>query len=439
MGMTGAASRMWVSAIAVTVLLLAGCSQTGGLAEVDQNVVRVLSEDASGSGFVVAPGYVVTNQHVIADAEDLIVVAGGEPGIEARPARVVWASVDHDLAILDAPGLSRRGLRLGLDDLSRAKGDRVLAIGFPGIADDILFLLLGEADALDERSARLLSESTVSSGVVGRVIDRPWLGGSIDIRIIQHDASLHAGNSGGPLLNVCGQVIGVNTERAVPVLDEEQGLIRTAEGMAFAAHASEVASVLQALNVPHRATGRACRSPHEDWMRLFAVVAVLLVGLAMFLLIRNRSGADARMAVAVPGQRSGVEPPRFLTGEPYADGRGAPARIEPSGWVVFWQARDAEGSLELDPVRLTSTEGCVIGRSGSVCDLAVEQGTVSRRHCVLRQSGEHLEVMDLNSSNGTTVARVRLKPFTWYPVEVQKPWYMGEVAVIIRERPPRSG
>ncbi len=431
--MTAASWRaVLVPAIAAAAISVTSCIGTGDLSEVDRNVVRVLAEDGGGSGFVVSPGYVVTNDHVIADRDRVIVVASGPLGIEVKPVRVLWASADHDLAVLEVPGLSRRGLRLGLDDLTRAKGDPVLAMGFPGIADDIVVMLMGDPDIDDERWARALGESTVSSGVVGRVIDRPWLGGSMDVRMIQHDASLHDGNSGGPLLNACGRVIGVNTERAVPVMDAERGVIRPGEGLAFAAHASELASVLRALNVPHRTTRRACRSQEGPLTALLALLAILLAGAAAFVVVRNRSAERLKVDAAVPSQSPSAGEAHFLDGEPYAKAPVSPARTAESDWVVVWHGREAEGHLWPDATRLASTEGCVIGRSDAVSDLVVEQGTISRRHCVLRRSGEQLEVMDLNSSNGTMISGVRLKPFSWHAVEENQPWQMGEVTLIVR-------
>ena len=430
-----------VSFIAVAVTSLTSCFGTSGLSEVDRNVVRVLAENAggedgyyAGSGFVVSPGYVVTNHHVIADGDRVLVVASGSSGIGVEPARLLWASADQDLAVLEVSGLSRRGLRLGLDDLSRAKGERVLAVGFPGIADDIVVMLLGNPDVYDERWARALGESTVSSGVVGRVIDRPWLGGSIDVRMIQHDASLHEGNSGGPLLNTCGQVIGVNTERAVPVMDEERGVIRPGEGMAFAAHASELASVLQILNVPHRTTQRACSSQEGLFTVLLGFLAILLAGLAGLVVVRSRSAERLKASAVMPSQNPRAHESGFLDGQPYAKAPVSSARPAESGWVVVWRGREAEGQVATDPARLASAEGCVLGRSDAVSDLVVEQGTVSRRHCVLRRFGEQLEVMDLNSSNGTMISDVRLTPFTWHPVAENQPWQIGELTLLVCRR-----
>lgn len=433
-------ASVWL--LATSVIFLGACLGPRGLSEVDHNVVRVLASDANdadqffaGSGFVIAPGFVVTNHHVIAEGDRVFVVAGGPTGNKVQRGRVFWSSADHDLAILEVPELSRRGLRLNLADLSRAKGEQVLAIGFPGIADEIVVMLFGDSGFNDERLARALGESTVSSGVVGRVIHRPWLGGTIDLKMIQHDASLHQGNSGGPLLNACGQVIGVNTERAVPLIDEESGVIRPGEGVSFAAHASELASVLAMLDLPHRTTSRTCRSLEGALAALgLLLLVMLLLGLWFRAFMRGRAAASVRDGVPARPYAATDRMGKFLKGQDYTQSPEAPDPASLSEWMAEWHSGGGQGTVRPDRARLESSEGCVLGRSDAVSDLVVEQGTVSRRHCVLRRVGEQLEVMDLNSSNGTVVSGVRLKPFTWYPVTENQPWQMGDVTLTVHRR-----
>jgi len=145
---------------------------------------------ATGSGFVVDDGgLIVTNEHVIDGAQQVTVKIGTD-GKEI-PAEIVGADASHDLALLkvDADGLKA----LPLGDSSKVEvGDNTYAIGNPYGLDH-----------------------TLTTGVVSalnRTLQAPdgsELGGAI-----QTDAALNPGNSGGPLLDEDGQVIGVNAQIA---------------------------------------------------------------------------------------------------------------------------------------------------------------------------------------------------------------------------------
>ncbi len=146
------------------------------------------SQRGLGSGFVIdKAGHIVTNFHVIDGADEVAVNFSGDDDVRAR---VVGSDPSTDIAVLriDTPARALTALPLGNSDGVRV-GDPVVAIGNP-------FGL--------ERSA--------SSGIVSalqRELQSP-AGFTID-RVIQTDAAINQGNSGGPLLNGRGHVIGVNT------------------------------------------------------------------------------------------------------------------------------------------------------------------------------------------------------------------------------------
>ena len=142
-----------------------------------------------GSGFVIdKSGRIVTNYHVIDGAQEVEVNFSGDDRV---PARVVGSDPSTDLAVLeiDAQARALTPLPLGNSDAVRV-GDSVVAIGNP-------FGL----------------ERTVTGGIVSalqREITAPN-GYTID-KVIQTDAPINRGNSGGPLLNAEGAVIGVNSQ-----------------------------------------------------------------------------------------------------------------------------------------------------------------------------------------------------------------------------------
>ncbi|MDR0292953.1 MAG: trypsin-like peptidase domain-containing protein [Oscillospiraceae bacterium] len=148
-----------------------------------------VSQAAAGSGFILtADGYILTNHHVVEDASDVTVML--YDGAE-YPAEIVGSDPITDIAVLkiDAAGLSP--VRLGDSD-RMVVGDMVVAIGNP----------LGEL-------ANSLTAGYISAKKRIVSID------NIPRVMLQTDASVSPGNSGGPLFNVFGEVIGVVSAKTV--------------------------------------------------------------------------------------------------------------------------------------------------------------------------------------------------------------------------------
>ena len=139
---------------------------------------------ALGSGFIIdSKGIVVTNNHVIADAEDIIVRVNGDKEFKAK---VIGADPLSDIAVLQLDTKEKfTPVKFGDSDKARI-GDWVIAIGNP-------FGLGG----------------TVTSGIISA--RNRSIGLSRYEDYIQTDASINSGNSGGPLFDMNGDVIGINT------------------------------------------------------------------------------------------------------------------------------------------------------------------------------------------------------------------------------------
>ncbi|MFW5981766.1 MAG: S1C family serine protease [Halanaerobiaceae bacterium] len=179
------------------------------------------TREGFGSGFIVSEdGYIVTNEHVVHNADRVkVTVNDFEDSIDAE---VIFSDFDTDLAILklDEEALNGTNLEvLEMGDSSKIHpGDWAIAIGNP-----------------------FGFEHTVTTGVIsalGRPIDIPTQdsGTRTYSNLIQTDAAINPGNSGGPLLNIHGQVIGINTAVSA------QG-----QGIGFAIPINEVKNIVNDL------------------------------------------------------------------------------------------------------------------------------------------------------------------------------------------------
>ena len=178
-----------------------------------------------GSGFVIsADGYVVTNYHVIEKATKIEVIPHGS---EAMEATVVGADSSNDIALLKVEGTDMPFVTLGSSD-KMSVGDQVAAIGNP----------LGELTA------------TLTVGYISakdRIVDTD---GTV-INMLQTDAAINAGNSGGPLFNMNGEVIGITTAKYSGNTDSGA----TIEGLGFAIPMDDVVDILTDLKTYGYVTG----------------------------------------------------------------------------------------------------------------------------------------------------------------------------------------
>ncbi len=176
---------------------------------------RTANQPVSGSGVIISEqGYILTNHHVIENTQDVSVIFAD--GWE-ESAQIIGSDVFSDIAVLKVSGQVPAVATIGNSDALKP-GETAIAIGSP----------LGDF------------KNTVTVGVISAI------GRSIDINqnyqmegLIQTDAAINQGNSGGPLVNLAGEVIGINT---LIVRGSGYGSA-VAEGLGFAIPANTVQAI----------------------------------------------------------------------------------------------------------------------------------------------------------------------------------------------------
>jgi putative serine protease PepD len=225
---------------------------------------RIPPSSALGSGFVIdKAGHIVTNYHVVEGADEVTVSFSNRDAVNAE---IVGTDPSTDIAVLrvDASASALTPLPLGNSD-NVAVGDPVVAIGNPFGLD-----------------------RTVTSGIVSavqRLITAPNRF-TID-HVIQTDAAINHGNSGGPLLNSRGQVIGVNSK--IETGDTSTGNVGVGFSVPSNTVKDVVAQILRTGRVDHAylgISGQAVTADVADKYNLAAKQGVLVES------VTSDSGAD---------------------------------------------------------------------------------------------------------------------------------------------------
>jgi trypsin-like peptidase/FHA domain-containing protein len=395
-----------------------------------------------GTGFVVANEYVVTNNHVTDDSDftkdggssERVVVDGSTKNL--RPAQLIWNSTELDLAVVRVPGLTRPSLTLSSAPPMEypEKAAAVWAIGFPGLADRSI------------TSETAFSMSTITQGVVGKVVMGRASQRDKVRPVIQHNASINKGNSGGPLFDNCGLVVGVNTFGAVSTMEVSRdqkgrdiaaGMPNT--GIFYSPHignfieAQKTVAALAPIKLTLSAapcTAAVAEPPGLPvWVYGIIGVVALLALTSTFVAFRKGTTREiVRVVESYSGyiRRKG-EPPSVRAHKaersrtaPRGAPSSAPSRTAPphvaeaaapagaSKLVLTGRSKEQSfrveiGADELEAAAAKSDRGIVLGRSRSLSDKVVDDPSISRRHAKFFLADGMLMVEDMGSAYGTKI------------------------------------
>jgi serine protease Do len=244
----------------------------------------------SGSGFVVdSNGVILTNYHVIQNAERIVVKFSNGRSL---PAHVLGIDPDTDIALVKVDATNLPVAPLGDSDSLRV-GEWVCAIGNP-----------------------LAYEHTVTVGVVS-YLGRKLFDSSLD-NYIQTDAAINFGNSGGPLINGRGEVVGINS-----------AISQRASNIGFAVPINEATAILPQL----KTQGRVSRG------YMGVGLTDIDADLQRSLKLGSQRGAIVQdVTVGSPGERAGLRPYDLITG---IDGK----RVANNNEIIREVARRGPGTI----------------------------------------------------------------------------------------------
>lgn len=431
---------------------------------------RVVEGFGSGTGFLVGDGrHVVTNFHVCCQKETEIPANGRSIQVEELErmvgvligphdlvrARVIWNSAEKDLAVLELEkDIGRPPVTLSPRSLV-TDGQKVFAVGYPGSATQVR-----------DEATRL--QPTITNGIISAVMkpNADW-GVGRSSQMYQTDTPINHGNSGGPLYDACGRVVGVNDATAT-----------NSQGIHFSIVADEVTSKLSELGIKPDIAASGCRTDTGGGQSGFSLAlqigtaAMAMIAMVLAFTKRGREivkNTTQRHRIPAQFRQQPPPPQNYQQGYPMAPPppphygapapppyNQAPAYDQPPAYDPAQQAYGqppspygappppAYGSAPAQPgyepaatapyaippqmrpnagpgpvlrglsghfssQRLTMDQGqFIMGRDARVCNLVFPVNTekVSKRHCVLRfdaMQGRFV-LEDCFSTNGTYLA-----------------------------------
>ena len=335
-----------------------------------------------GTGFFIGaegenPQYIVTNCHVV---EEFILagkaLGGGELHVlfdkdDEAEAYLVDYDAEKDVAILRLAEATDKRIPLQMRVPQESSlGSEAYAVGYPAAAD----LTVAAVNSFSQKDA------TVTTGSISRFLTESGTGR----KLIQTDASLGGGNSGGPLIDSSGAVIGINT--AGSKLDSN---------LFYAVSVSEVLPLLDKNSIPYTLAPET--KSGGSTMLYVGIGAAVVAAIAILVVVLSKK----KKAPAAPKGQKAEGTPVLRSMAP-----------QHGGMVV---------QLHGQPVQ--------IGRDGAVCRLVYQDGTpgVSGRHCQVSFEQGQFVLTDLNSTYGTFLSNgQRVAPNSPVTLPPKSSFYLGE-------------
>ncbi len=417
-----------------------------------QSVVRIMTTSTGGYGHgtgfcVTSEGHVVTNYHVVEDADNVHAVVRIGDEITVETASVLWQDAGVDLAILKISSGVLKPLSIAAGEEPKT-GARVRALGYPALADDDaevgrFWRKLSELGFTSfDDSAGQFKDATLAEVTIGHVRSVKtfsWRRNGQELRIINHGAEISSGNSGGPLVDECGRVVGVNTQGE----RDDFGNI-----VVRSSHVSALLGPLRGVTSAAILESDECEGgdidPDQD-PRVLALVVVssLTAILALFFAIRKKNVImDASTTVLrrlVGGGRDAGS--GKVRRSDLMDSGGRPRRSDlmaDTKVCFLLEGQNQESGNALVSISLTQSDfsggkgALIVGRKRDNADKVIPNSSVSRKHAQLEIRDGRLRIQDCDSGNGTRVNGRELDPFQWFELSDGDSVEFGEVTLRLK-------
>ncbi len=371
------------TAVCISVSCLCISASASAVSDAANSVVFVASTYGSGTGFAVGKTgenveYIVTNSHVVSDDgnfKEIVVYFSAKANKYMIP-EVYYIDPVKDICVLKLPEptAERKPISLCLSNEVNV-GDTVYALGYPDYGST------GQNYETMDTSDLMLTKGIVSKKT------RVNFTSSVGIDAIMSDVQISYGNSGGPMVNENGAVIGINTYTTADASPIAEG--------AFAITSDDLIKALNAAGAPYEMYGDAAAPAETDGEGnaeeviaepetennnttvIIVIAAAAVIAVAVIVIIiasgkknKNTNNAPAQSAAPAPasGTASIICVSGTLNGQQFAVG-----------------------------------ERIVIGRNPEKCSVCYPVNTngISGVHCEIRKSGSSYEIMDCGSSYGT--------------------------------------
>ena len=381
-----------------------------------------------GTGFLVSDeGHFVTNDHVVKSTIEkpklkLFLALAAEPKLELVPLKLIRHTKANDLAIVQAETqININPVTIYDPDINHL-GENVFALGFPSGADIMI-----------EAGSTININVSITNGALSAYPGAiPWNTNERNMEVVQHSAEINKGNSGGPLINNCGETVGVNV--GMPA-----GIRSITTGIFYAVHGNELVAELDAASIDYNLSSNACTGDGDSMIVWLAIVllALLLVIIAIvlfFLRYANQINKGENKSLPINSKiirkaiskridkiEGDAEQVKDRQGSQWKkNDAGLWCRFDENYNLIFWdkpgrpdeQSKiDFKDSVNLIPQRKGPTihlkigEPVFVGRKpGQKNQVIINGPHVSRNHARLIYDGKDVCVEDLNSLNGVYVS-----------------------------------
>ena len=426
-------TKKWVALIltllvALSLTVTSAAASDNPVADARNGVVRIVftytldgePSGQMGTGFFVGEEgkpveYIITNAHVVtvydqytgdvlgvADEVDVVFDDYNEDStMTAKVLKIFDNGVDLAVLRLEAPTTLRQPLKLLSAD-SVDVTENVYALGFPGIADDTTGMVNSTVEDVTITSGTISKESFVEG----------------DVSYLQIDAAISPGNSGGPLVDANGNVVGINTQ----VNDPDAGT-----GLACALYIDYAMDYFDTMGYPYtKGTDNSevpvpsgdlpapspepVPTPGLPWYVYAAigVAAVAIIALVVVLVLKSKKKQTNDYVMPSP--------------EPAPSPRASSAPFKGRQITNVGQVSSLGGKSY--PVQ----GKVVIGRDPAKCQVVFPAKTpgISSAHCAVQEIAQGVVVTDLGSSYGTFLENgTKLEPNKPYTVPVGEAFYLA--------------